>query len=146
MNLYDKIFADSKTIAVVGLSSNPSRPSYGVTRYMQSVGYRIIPINPNETEVLNEKSYARLEDVPVPVDIVDIFRRSEFVEPLVDSALKIGAKVIWMQEGVFHRQAAERARRAGLVVIMDRCILKEHMSWVYTHQHASPLQPTSEVF
>jgi predicted CoA-binding protein len=146
MNLYDKIFADFKTIAVVGLSSNPSRPSYGVARYMQSVGYRIIPINPNETEVLNEKSYARLEDVPEPIDIVDIFRRSEYVQPIVESALKIGAKVIWMQEGVFHRPSAERARQAGLIVVMDRCILKEHMSWVYTHQHGSTLQPTSEVF
>jgi uncharacterized protein len=146
MNLYDKIFADFKTIAVVGLSSNPSRPSYGVTRYMQSVGYRIIPINPNETEVLNEKSYGRLEDVPVPIDIVDIFRRSEFVEPIVESALNIGAKVIWMQEGVFNRPGAERARQGGLIVVMDRCILKEHMSWVYAQHHASPLQPTSEVF
>jgi len=146
MNLYDKIFADSKTIAVVGLSSNPSRPSYGVTRYMQSVGYRIIPINPNVIEVLGEKSFARLEDVPGRVDIVDIFRRPELVEPIVESAIKIGAKIIWMQEGVFHRQASERARQAGLMVVMDRCILKEHMSWVYAHQHASPLYPTSEAF
>lgn len=146
MNPYHKIFSDSKTIAVVGLSANPSRPSYGVSRYMQSVGYRIMPVTPNETEVLGEKCYSRLEDVPLPIDIVDIFRRPEFVEPVVESAIKMGAKVIWMQEGVFHQVAAERARQAGLLVIMDRCILKEHMGWVYALQHASSLQPTSEVF
>lgn len=146
MNLYDKIFAESRTIAVVGLSANPSRPSYGVSRYMQSVGYRIIPVNPNLDQVLGEKCYSRLEEIPIPVDIVDIFRRPEFVDSIVESSLKIGAKVVWMQEGIFHRAAAERARQAGLIVIMDQCILKEHMSWVYVRQHASNLQPTSEVF
>lgn len=146
MSLNDKIFSESKTIAVVGLSSNPSRPSFGVSRYMQSQGFRIIPVNPRETEVLGEKSYARLEDIPIPIDIVDIFRRPEFVEPIVESAIKIGGKVIWMQEGVFHQGAAERARQAGLIVVMDQCILKEHLAWIYAHQHASPLQPTSEVF
>jgi hypothetical protein len=116
----------SKVIAVVGLSSKPQRPSYGVARYLQSVGYRIIPVNPNEKEVLGEKSYARLEDVPVHVDIVDVFRRSEFVLQVVESAIAIGACAVWMQEGVLHEEAAARARAAGLDVVMDRCTLKEH--------------------
>src|SRR5580693_4423544 len=116
-----------KTIAVVGLSSNPARPSNGVTEYMQSVGYKIIPVNPNETEVLGEKSYARLEDVPERIDIVDIFRRSEYVPGIVESAIRIGARAVWMQEGVFHSAAAARTREAGLFVIEDSCILKEHM-------------------
>ena len=120
------LLARSKVIAVVGLSSKPRRPSFGVARYLQSVGYHIIPVNPNETEVLGEKCYARLEDVPVHVDIVDIFRRSEFVPPLVESAIAIGAAAVWMQEGVVHEEAAARARAAGLEVVMDRCTLKEH--------------------
>jgi predicted CoA-binding protein len=120
------ILANSKVIAVVGLSSKPHRPSHGVARYLQSVGYKVIPVNPNETEVLGEKSYPRLEDVPVQVDIVDIFRRSEFVPPVVESAIAIGAKTVWMQEGVIHEEAAARARAAGLEVVMDRCTLKEH--------------------
>ena len=146
MNLYHRIFTESKVIAVVGLSANPSRPSYGVSRYLQSVGYRIVPVNPHEAEILGEKCYARLEEIPSPVDVVDIFRRPEFVPPIVDSAIAVEAKVIWMQEGVFHHAAAEQARTAGLDVVMDRCILKEHMSWIYARQHASPGQPTSEVF
>jgi len=113
-------------IAVVGLSSKPHRPSFGVARYLQSVGYRIVPVNPNEKEVLGEKSYARLEDIPVHVDIVDVFRRSEFVPPIVESAIAIGASVVWLQEGVVHEEAAARARAAGLEVVMDRCTLKEH--------------------
>jgi predicted CoA-binding protein len=94
---------------------------------MQSAGYRIIPVNPEETEVLGEKSYARLEDIPEPVDLVDVFRRSEFVPEIVESAIRIGAHGVWMQEGVIHTEAAERARTAGLFVIMDTCILKEHI-------------------
>ena len=121
-----EILATSKTIAVVGLSANRMRPSYGVAEYLKSVGYRIIPVNPNQEDVLDEKSYARLEDVPGRVDIVDIFRRPEFVPEIVDSAIRIGARGIWMQEGVVHAQAAEKARSAGLFVIMDSCILKEH--------------------
>lgn len=120
------LLARSKVIAVVGLSSKPHRPSFGVARYLQSVGYRIIPVNPNETEILGEKSYARLEDVPIQVDIVDVFRRSEFVPPIVESAIAIGASVVWLQEGVVHETAAARARAAGLEVVMDRCTLKEH--------------------
>jgi predicted CoA-binding protein len=121
------LLRDSKTIAVVGLSGKKFRPSYGVAEYMQKAGYRIIPVNPNEAEVLGEKSYARIEDIPEHIDIVDIFRRPEFVGPLVDSAIQVGAKTIWMQEGVVHEDGAHKAREAGLAVVMDRCILKEHM-------------------
>jgi uncharacterized protein len=116
----------SHVIAVVGLSSKKFRPSYGVAEYMQREGYRIIPVNPNETEVLGEKAYARLEDIPEHVDIVDIFRRSEFVAVLVEEAIRRGASAVWMQEGVVDEEAAEKARAAGLAVVMDRCILKEH--------------------
>jgi predicted CoA-binding protein len=122
-----QILRSSHTIAVVGLSSRRFRPSHGVSEYLQSAGYRIIPVNPGETEVLGEKSYARLEDIPEHVDIVNVFRRSEFVPEIVDSAIRIGARGVWMQEGVIHSEAAERARRAGLFVIMDSCILKEHI-------------------
>ena len=116
----------SKTIAVVGLSSNPMRPSHGVSAYMQSHGYRIIPVNPNIKECLGEKAYASLLDVPEKIDIVDIFRRSEFVEEVVDQAIQLKVPFIWMQEDVIHEAAAEKARRAGIFVVMDRCILKEH--------------------
>jgi predicted CoA-binding protein len=116
----------SRVIAVVGLSAKKFRPSHGVAEYMQHQGYRIIPVNPNEQEVLGEKSYARLEDIPEKVDIVDIFRRSEFVRPLVESAIGIGASAVWMQEGVVDEEAAQKARESGLTVVMDRCILKEH--------------------
>jgi predicted CoA-binding protein len=120
------ILKKHKTIAVVGLSSNPMRPSYAVTEYMQEAGYRIVPVNPNETEVLGEKSWARLEDVPEKIEIVDIFRRPEEVAAAVESAIRVGAKVIWMQLGVEDDAAAERARAAGLVVVEDGCILVEH--------------------
>ncbi|MGA6956784.1 MAG: CoA-binding protein, partial [Candidatus Acidiferrales bacterium] len=119
------ILKTSRTIAVVGLSSRKFRPSHGVAEYLQSAGYRIIPVNPNEREVLGEKSYALLEDIAEKIDIVDIFRRSEFVPEIVESAIRIGARAIWMQEGVIHPEAAQRARLAGLFVIMDSCILKE---------------------
>jgi uncharacterized protein len=115
-----------KTIAVVGLSSNPMRPSYGVTEYMQGEGYRVIPVNPNEREVLGEKSYAWLEEVPEKIEIVNIFRRAEEVAPVVESAIRIGAKVVWMQQGIEHEVAAEKARAAGLTVVEDACILVEH--------------------
>ena len=116
----------AKIIAVVGLSAKPWRPSHGVSEYMQSRGYRIIPVNPNLSEALGEKAYARLEDAPGPIDIVNIFRRPEAVEPIVESAIRVGARMVWMQEGVINRAAAEKARAAGLGVVMDRCILKEH--------------------
>lgn len=128
-----EILKTSKTIAVVGLSSRRHRPSYGVAQYLQSAGYRIIPVNPAETEILGEKCYARLEDIPERVDIVDIFRRSEFVPEIVEAAIRIGARGVWMQEGVIHPQAAERARSAGLFVIMNTCILKEHIKRFRLH-------------
>ena len=121
-----ELLRSSHVIAVVGLSSKKFRPSYGVAEYMQREGYRIIPVNPHETEVLGEKSYARLEDIRERIDIVDIFRRSEFVGPIVESAIRLGAKAVWMQEGVEDEEAAQKARDAGLFVVMDRCILKEH--------------------
>ena len=120
----------SRVIAVVGLSSKKFRPSYGVAEYMQKAGYRIIPVNPNETEVLGEKAYARLQDISEHVDIVDIFRRSEFVQSVVDDAIRMGASAVWMQEGVVDERAAEKARAAGLSVVMDRCILKEHSRYL----------------
>ncbi len=120
------ILTKYKTIAVVGLSSNPARPSYGVTEYMQSSGYHIIPVNPNETDVLGEPSYASLAEVPQKIEIVDIFRRTEEVPPVVDAAIRAGAKVIWMQQGIANENAAEKARAAGLTVVMDACILVEH--------------------
>jgi uncharacterized protein len=121
-----ELLGNAHTIAVVGLSSSRSRASYGVSQYMQSAGYRIIPVNPNEQQVLGEKAYARLEDVPDKIDVVNIFRRSEFVPEIVDAAIRKGARAIWMQEGVVDEAAAQRAREAGLFVVMDSCILKEH--------------------
>ena len=121
-----EILRKYKTIAVVGLSSNARRPSYEVSEYMQSAGYRIIPVNPNETEVLGEKSYARLEEVPEKIEIVDVFRRAEDVPPVVESAIRVGARVLWMQLGIENAEAAERARAAGLVVVEDACIFVEH--------------------
>ncbi len=115
-----------KTLTVVGLSSKAMRPSHGVASYMQTHGYRIIPVNPNETSVLGEKAYPSIDEVPEPVELVVIFRRPEYVPDIVEAALRRGAKVIWMQEGVIHEDAARRAREAGLEVIQDRCILKEH--------------------
>ena len=120
------VLRSARTIAVVGLSSKRYRPSHGVAEYMQSSGYRIIPVNPFETEVLGETAYPELDRVPGTVDIVDIFRRSEFVPEIVDAAIRIGARAIWMQEGVVHEEAAAKARAAGLEVVMDRCILKDH--------------------
>jgi len=130
MQAIPELLRSSRVIAVVGLSSKKFRASYGVAEYMQREGYRIIPVNPNETRVLGERAYARLEDVPEHVDIVDIFRRSEFVGPLVKSAIRIGASVVWMQEGVEDENAAKKAEKAGLTVVMDRCILKEHQRYL----------------
>ncbi|HEX4593093.1 MAG TPA: CoA-binding protein [Bryobacteraceae bacterium] len=130
MTVIPDLLRKSRVIAVVGLSSKKFRPSYGVAEYMQQAGYRIIPVNPHETEVLGEKAYKRLQDVPEHVDIVDIFRRSEFVPAVVDDAIRMGASVVWMQEGVVDELAAEKARAAGLAVVMDRCILKEHSRYL----------------
>lgn len=121
-----KILNEARTVAVVGLSSRPDRPSYGVAKYLKSAGFRVIPVNPEETEVLGERAYAKLEDVPEKIDVVDVFRRPEFVPEIVDSAIRVGAKAVWMQQGVVNEPAAERARQAGLAVVMDRCMLKEH--------------------
>ncbi|OFW11106.1 MAG: CoA-binding protein [Acidobacteria bacterium RIFCSPLOWO2_12_FULL_59_11] len=126
----EKILESSRVVAVVGLSSRDYRPSYRIAKYLQSAGYRVIPVNPKETEVLGEKAYPRLEDVPEKVDVVNIFRRSELVPPIVEAAIRVGTKAIWMQEGVFHAEAAEQARAAGLQVVMDRCIFKEHRRWM----------------
>lgn len=131
------ILRKCKTIAVVGLSSNPMRPSHEVTEYMQRAGYRIVPVNPNEAEVLGEKSYARLEDVPEKVDVVNIFRRPEEVPPVVESAIRVGAPVVWMQLGIENAEAAERARAAGLAVVEDACILVEHRKRVEIREQRS---------
>ncbi len=121
-----RILDECRTVAVVGLSSNPMRPSHGVAYYIQRQGYRVIPVNPNEQEVLGEKAYATLAEVPEKIDLVDIFRRSEEAGAVVDEAIKIGAKAVWLQDGVIDRAAAKRAEDAGLLVVMDRCWLKEH--------------------
>jgi uncharacterized protein len=122
----EALLKTSRTIAVVGLSSKRFRPSYGVAEYMQRNGYRIIPVNPFESAVLGEKSYPDLDSIGERVDIVDIFRRPEFVPGIVEAAIRIGARAVWMQEGVVNEEAAGRARAAGLEVVMDRCILKDH--------------------
>ena len=122
----DRILRSARTIAVVGLSNNPRRPSYGVARYLQRAGYRIIPVNPNVAEVLGERAYATLSELPGPVDVVDVFRRSEFVGPVVDEAIAIGASAVWLQDGVVDEAAAARARAAGLDVVMDDCMMRRH--------------------
>lgn len=126
MNRITEILQKARTIAVVGLSGKRFRPSYGVAEYLQRAGYRIIPVNPLETAVLGETSYPDLDSVPGEIDVVDIFRRSEHVPDIVDAAIRKGAKLIWMQEDVSHPDAARRAEAAGLAVVMDRCILKDH--------------------
>ena len=126
MSAAEELLVSARNIAVVGLSSRPTRPSHGVSAYMQSAGYRIIPVNPQETEVLGERCYESLDEVPEAVDIVNIFRLPQFVPPIVEAAIRKGAKGVWMQEGIVHEAAAERARQAGLLVVMDSCILKVH--------------------
>ena len=115
-----------KTIAVVGLSDNPMRPSHGVSSYMQSQGYRIIPVNPKIAEALGETAYPSLLEVPEKIDLVDVFRRAEFVDEIVEQAIRLGIPAVWMQEDVINERAAARARAAGMFVVMDLCILKEH--------------------
>jgi predicted CoA-binding protein len=129
----ENLLRTCKTIAVVGLSSSRWRPSYGVSEYMQASGYRIIPVNPKETEVLGEKALGTLEEIPEPVDLVNVFRQARFVPEIVEAAIRIGAKGVWMQEGVVHEEAAARARDAGLEVVMDHCILKEHRKMLDGH-------------
>ena len=122
-----RILEECRTIAVIGLSSDPWRPSNSVSAYMRRNGYTVIPVNPNETEVFGKKAYADLASVPVKVDLVDVFRRSEEAGKAVDEAIAAGAKAVWLQEGVIDSAAAQRALDAGLLVVMDRCWLKEHM-------------------
>ena len=126
LEIIERILDECRTIAVVGLSSKETRPSHGVAAYMQRHGYRIIPVNPNEVEVLGEKAYASLTNVPEKIDLVDVFRRSEEAGVAVDQAIANGAKAVWLQEGVIDHAAAQRALDAGLMVVMDRCWLKEH--------------------
>jgi predicted CoA-binding protein len=125
-----ELLSRAKTIAVVGLSESPMRPSHGVSAYMQAQGYKIVPVNPKITEALGEKSYASLLELPTEVakkvDVVDVFRRPEYVDEIVDQAIRLKIPAIWMQEGVINEGAADKARKAGMFVVMDRCILKEH--------------------
>jgi predicted CoA-binding protein len=120
------ILKNYRVVAVVGLSANPARPSYQVARYLQEHGYRIVPVNPGQTEILGEKCYPSLKDIPFPVEVVDIFRQPEAIEAIVSEALEVGAKVIWMQLGLIAEEPARRARAAGLQVVMDRCLKIEH--------------------
>jgi predicted CoA-binding protein len=123
--IYD-LLSRTKTIAVVGLSNSPLRPSHGVSAYMQLQGYRIIPVNPHIKEALGESAYGSLLDIPGKVDLVNVFRRPEFVDEIVDQAIRLEVPAIWLQEGVVNEPAAEKARKAGMFVVMDRCVLKEH--------------------
>jgi len=125
-DVIQSLLSSSREIAVIGLSEKPDRDSYQVACYLQAQGYHIIPVNPNVAEILGEKSFASLKEVPGPVDIVNIFRKPEAVPEIVEEAILKGAKAIWMQEGIRHEEAAEKARQAGILVIMDRCLFKEH--------------------
>ena len=122
----DRILISARTIAVVGLSPDPRRPSHGVARYLQRAGYRIIPVNPNVDEVLGERAYPSLRQISEAVDVVEVFRRSEFVGPIVDDAIAIKASAVWLQDGVVDEAAAERARASGLDVVMDDCMMRRH--------------------
>jgi predicted CoA-binding protein len=126
MDPVEQQLTKSKVIAVVGLSPRPERDSYDVARYLQGQGYRIIPVNPTVAEVLGEKSYPDLKSIPEPIDMVDIFRRSAMVPPVVDEALEVGVKYIWMQNGVIHEEAARKAEEAGILVVMNNCAMREH--------------------
>ena len=126
MSIEEEVLKSNRVVALVGLSPKPDRPSYRVASYLKEQGYRIIPVNPQASEILGEVCYPDLASIPESVDVVDIFRRSEEVPAIVEEAIKIGAKVVWMQEGVINEEAAARAREAGLLVVMDRCMLKEH--------------------
>jgi len=126
VSIEEEILNSSRVVAVVGLSAKPDRPSYRVASYLKENGYKIIPVNPGIREILGEVGYPDLSSIPEPVDVVNIFRRSEEVPAIVEEAIRIGSKVVWMQEGVINEEAAVRAREAGLLVVMDRCMLKEH--------------------
>lgn len=124
-----QILLSAKTIAIVGVSSNPDKDSYGVAAYLKEQGYRIIPVNPTASEILGETSYPDLASIPEKIDVVQVFRKAEDVPPIVDDAIKVGAKVVWMQEGIFHEGAAQKAREAGLQVVMDACMRATHRSF-----------------
>ncbi|MEQ1730183.1 MAG: CoA-binding protein, partial [Vicinamibacterales bacterium] len=121
-----RLLTEAKTVAIVGASSNPAKSSHGIMRMLQSAGYRVIPVNPKETEVLGEKAYTRLEDIPERVDVVDVFRRAEDTPPIADSAVAIGAKALWLQSGISNEETAARATAGGLVVVMNACISVMH--------------------
>jgi predicted CoA-binding protein len=127
-----EILQSSKTIASVGLSSNPNKESYQIASYLKAQGYRVIPVNPTASEIMGETSYPDLQSVPEKIDVVQIFRKPEDVPPVVDDAIQAGAKVIWMQEGIVHEEAAEKARKAGLQVVMDTCMRVAHRSLIGT--------------
>jgi predicted CoA-binding protein len=129
-NVLKQILLSVKTIAVVGLSSNPAKDSYGIAQYLKGQGYRIVPVNPTATEILGEKSYPDLSSIPEKVDAVQVFRKPEDVPPVVDEAIKIGAKVVWMQEGISHEAAAQKARDAGVQVVMDACMRVAHRTLI----------------
>jgi predicted CoA-binding protein len=128
VTLEEKILKEYRTVAVVGASSNPEHPSFIVLSYLSEHGYNVIPVNPNEREILGMTCYPNLSSIPEKVEVVDIFRKSEAVMPVVEEAIKIGAKVVWMQEGVVNEEAAAKAREAGLLVVMDKCMRKQHIS------------------
>jgi predicted CoA-binding protein len=125
-----EILSSARTIASVGLSSNPAKESYGIVEYLKSQGYRVIPVNPNATEVLGEKAYPDLSSVPEKIDVVQVFRKPEDVPPVVDEAIKVGAKAVWMQEGIINEEAAKKARAAGLQVVMDACMRVMHRALI----------------
>jgi predicted CoA-binding protein len=125
-----RILRDYRRIAVVGISDRPERDSYRVAAYLAQAGYVIIPVNPNVTQVLGERCWPTLDDAPKPIEVVDVFRRSELVEPVVDAAIRVGAKAVWMQDGVVNEAAAAKARAAGLLVVMDRCMLRDHAAGI----------------
>jgi len=126
MTLETKILNQYRIVAIIGVSPNPERPSYRVASYLMEHGYKVIPVNPNAQEILGKTSYPDLSSIPEKIEVVDIFRKSEEVVPIVEEAIKIGVKVVWMQEGVINEEAAVKARDAGLLVVMDKCMLKEH--------------------
>ena len=132
-----KLLTDARTIAVVGASSNPGRPSHGIMRRLKSAGYRVIPVNPNESEVLGERAYASLVDVPGPIDIVDVFRRAEYTPAIADDAVKVRAKTLWLQSGIENEDAAARAAAGGLTVVMDACIAVMHSVLQVPRKHTS---------
>ena len=125
-----RVLAEARTIAVVGLDSDPMRPSHSVSEYMQRQGYRIVPVNPNETEVLGEQAYPSLRDVPVPVDIVDVFRRPQFTPPVAEDAVAVGARMLWLQQGIMHPETRRIAEEGGLVYVEDSCIRTVHSIWI----------------